>query len=321
MGFAIMTSGGDSAGMNAAIKRAVDFAKEKGEQCYLIYDGLRGMIQDRIVPAERNLISGILHRGGTVIGSSRSKEFHDPEVRADAYRNLHSRGIDKLLVIGGDGSFRASGMISKESGVATAGIPATIDNDIALTDYCLGVDTALNVIRQAIDDIRDTASSFGRAFVVETMGRDCGYLAAVSALTAGAEFCIIPERPYDLESAARRIKADIARGRRYAIAVIAEGVGEGLSSKVVRWFEEEIGMESRLTVLGHIQRGGSPTVYDRRMGFLFATAAVESLCAGNSGMVAISKGGKVALETFDRVLANRYQMDPYICDMAGRLSR
>lgn len=314
-----MTSGGDSAGMNPAIKRVVDSAIEHGVDAYVVKEGLRGLIDNRIVLADRATVSGILSRGGTVIGSSRSQRFREPAYRAAAYENLQAHGIDMLVVIGGDGSFRAGNVISEESGVRVAGIPATIDNDIACTDYCLGVDTALNVIRRAIDDIRDTASSFGRAFVVETMGRNCGYLAAMTGLTSGAELVLLPEIGYDLDTAARRINEEVSKGRRYAIGVVAEGVG--MTAEIVQWFEAKIGLEARATILGHIQRGGSPTVFDRRMGFLFATAAVEALMQGQTGVVTVSRGGKVGLETFKQVTETRYEMDPYILKMVERLTR
>lgn len=314
-----MTSGGDSAGMNPAVKRFVDYSLERGERPFLIHDGLRGLLEDKVVPAEKSIVSGIIHRGGTVLGSSRSKDFRDAGLRPWAYDNLLKRGINKLVIVGGDGSFNAGRIMSEECAIRVAGIPATIDNDIPGTDYCLGVDTALNVIRQAIDDIRDTAASFGRAFVVETMGRHCGYLAAVSALTSGAELCLIPEVTFDLTSAAKRLQNDIRGGRRYAIAVVAEGVGG--CDKIVKWFEDEIGMESRASALGHIQRGGSPTVFDRRMGFLFATAAVDALCSGQSGVVTVANGGKVNLAPIQDIASTTYQMDPYILKMVSRLSR
>ncbi|MFM7180291.1 MAG: 6-phosphofructokinase [Verrucomicrobiales bacterium] len=319
MSIAIMTSGGDSAGMNPAVKRFVDYSLERGERPFLIHDGLRGLLEDKVVPAEKSIVSGIIHRGGTVLGSSRSKDFRDAGLRPWAYDNLLKRGINKLVIVGGDGSFNAGRIMSEECAIRVAGIPATIDNDIPGTDYCLGVDTALNVIRQAIDDIRDTAASFGRAFVVETMGRHCGYLAAVSALTSGAELCLIPEVTFDLTSAAKRLQNDIRGGRRYAIAVVAEGVGG--CDKIVKWFEDEIGMESRASALGHIQRGGSPTVFDRRMGFLFATAAVDALCSGQSGVVTVANGGKVNLAPIQDIASTTYQMDPYILKMVSRLSR
>ncbi|HVJ46403.1 MAG TPA: 6-phosphofructokinase, partial [Luteolibacter sp.] len=272
-GLAIMTSGGDSAGMNPAIKCAVEYSSQRGYEPFLIYDGLNGLISDKILPATRERVSGILHRGGTILRSSRSKEFFDISFRQRAYENLKARGIEKLIVIGGDGSFRALNQFYSDFGVPFAGIPATIDNDIAGTDYCLGVDTALNIIRQSIDSIRDTASSFRRAFVIEVMGRHCGYLALVSALSCGAEICLVPEVPYNLDTIGARLKHEIAQGREYVVAVVAEGVK--MADYLTRYINDSIGMEARLTVLGHVQRGGSPTVHDRVMAYKFSVAAVD----------------------------------------------
>ena len=251
-----MTSGGDSAGMNPAVKCAADYAAQSGYIPYLVYDGLRGLVADSIHLASRELLSGMMHKGGTLLRSSRSPEFFDIEVRRKAYENLKARGIGRLIVIGGDGSFRALNQFHSDFQIPFAGIPATIDNDIAGTDYCLGVDTALNVIRQSIDSIRDTASSFSRAFVVEVMGRHCGYLALTSALTCGAEICLIPEVEYNLDSIGARISAEISEGRSYIIAVVAEGTK--MAEYVTRYINDSIGMEARLTVLGHVQRGGRP---------------------------------------------------------------
>jgi 6-phosphofructokinase 1 len=317
-GIAIMTSGGDSAGMNPAVKCAVEYAAQRGHEPYLVYDGLRGLIDDNIVLATRELVSGILHRGGTILRSSRSKRFFDIEYRRQAYENLKKRGIEKLIVIGGDGSFRALNQFYADFGVPFAGIPATIDNDIAGTDYCLGVDTALNVIRQSIDSIRDTASSFSRAFVVEVMGRHCGYLALVSALSCGAEICLVPEVPYNLESIGARIKHEIANGRRYVLAITAEGTK--MSDYLTRWINDSIGMEARLTVLGHVQRGGSPTVHDRVMAYKFAVAAVDSLDAGQTNTIMVFRDGTYGHLPIEAVAHQKYQLDSTLIKLAGPLA-
>ncbi|MGL5017999.1 MAG: 6-phosphofructokinase [Luteolibacter sp.] len=317
-GLAILTSGGDSAGMNPAVKCAVDYATQRGYQVHLIYDGLRGLIADNIVPATRELVSGILHHGGTCLRSSRSPEFFDIEVRRKAYENLKRRGIGNLIVIGGDGSFRALNQFYADFGVPFAGIPATIDNDIAGTDYCLGVDTALNVIREAVDSIRDTASSFSRAFVVEVMGRNCGYLALTSALACGAEICLVPEIPYNLDTIGARLKHDIANGRRYVIAVVAEGTKMG--DYLTRWINDSIGMEARLTVLGHIQRGGSPTVSDRVMAFKFAVAAVDSLEAGQTSSIMVYRDGTYGQLPIQAVADSKYKLDPALLKLAAPLA-
>lgn len=317
-GLAILTSGGDSAGMNPAVKCAVEYANQKGYETHLVYDGLRGLIADNIVPSTREQVSGLLHRGGTLLRSSRSPEFFDIEVRRQAYENLKRRGIGKLIVIGGDGSFRALNQFYNDFGVPFAGIPATIDNDIAGTDYCLGVDTALNVIREAVDSIRDTASSFSRAFVVEVMGRHCGYLALTSALACGAEICLVPEIPYNLDTIGARIKHDIANGRRYVIAVVAEGTKMG--DYLTRYINDSIGMEARLTVLGHIQRGGSPTVHDRVMAYKFAVAAVDALDAGQTNSIMVFRDGSYGHLPIHEVTDSKYKLDPALLKLAGPLA-
>ncbi len=317
-GLAILTSGGDSAGMNPAVKCAVEYASQKGYETHLVYDGLRGLIADNIVPSSRELISGILHRGGTVLRSSRSPQFFEYEYRLQAYENLKARGIEKLIVIGGDGSFRALNQFYTDFGVPFAGIPATIDNDIAGTDYCLGVDTALNVIREAVDSIRNTASSFSRAFVIEVMGRHCGYLALTSALACGAEICLVPELPYNLDTIGARIKCDLANGRRYVLAVVAEGTKMG--DYLTRWINDSIGMEARLTVLGHIQRGGSPTVQDRIMAYKFAVAAVDSLESGQTNSIMVYRDGTYGHLPIQAVADAKYQIDPSLLRLAAPLA-
>ncbi len=312
-----MTSGGDAAGMNPAVKRFVDYSLQKGLKPYLIYDGLVGLLDGKIVEADKHAVSGILFRGGTVLRSSRSQRFREPEYRQKAYEELEKRGITKLIVVGGDGSFNAARVMCHEADIAVAGIPATIDNDIPCTDYCLGVDTALNVIREAIDGIRDTAASFRRTFVIETMGRDCGYLAAMSALTSGAEVCLIPEVPYDMNGITARLNAEITAGRLYSIAVVAEGVLEG--RKLAEVLERETGMEARLTILGHIQRGGSPTVIDRRLAFEFAHTAVDALLDGEKSFVTVTKSLEVGIKNIDEVLSTKHVLDPYICKMVSTL--
>lgn len=319
MGIAIMTSGGDSAGMNPGVKRFVEYSLEKGLKPFLIYDGLEGMIDNNIKEATHADVAGIIYKGGTVIRSARSKRFFDKAFRQQAYNNLKSHGIEKLVVLGGDGSFRALDVFYKDFGVPFAGVPATIDNDIFGTDYCLGADTALNVIRQSIDEIRDTASSFKRAFVIETMGRDCGYLALVSALTSGAEICLIPELPYDLESLKKRFKKEVSEGRTYIIAIVAEGVK--FSQGLTEWLENEIGMESRLTSLGHIQRGGSPSVFDRLMAFEFVTFAIDGLLTGRTGDVVCYKDSKMGYRAIEEVAGGKYQINPMYLEAGRKLTR
>lgn len=303
---AILCSGGDVSGMNPALKRFVEYAFAKGLQPYFVRNGYEGLIDNLIIPADYRDVTGIITRGGTKIGSARSARFKEASYRAIAAENLRSHGIDKLIVMGGDGSFRGMERFYHESGIAFCGIPSTIDNDINGTDYCLGVDTALGVIRDAIDQIRDTASSFRRAFIIETMGRDCGYLALITAITSGAEMCLIPEIPIDINEYKGCFKAQVAKGRDYFIAIVSEALD---SDKVAKWFEDELGFESRVTVLGHIQRGGNPSVYDRLMAYKFVTYALDALLEGNNHSIICYNKSHFNFKTIDEVALNPYQLD------------
>ncbi len=312
---AILCSGGDVSGMNAAIKRFVEYSFENSLEPHLIYDGFEGLIDNNIKKATYKDVSGIINRGGTVLGSSRSKRFLEKNYREIAKKNLDAHGIDKLVVLGGDGSFRGMEVFYKESGIKFCAIPSTIDNDINGTDYSLGVDTALNIIKDAIDSIRDTASSFKRAFVIETMGRDCGYLALVSALTSGAELCLIPEIDYDLQRYKDEFIAQIKNGRRYFIAIVSEGIKEQ-SSDIAKWFEDEIGIESRVSILGHIQRGGNPTSYDRLMGYRFASYAIDALLSSYTNSVICYNDGGFSYKNIDEVVATPYELSPELLRFA-----
>jgi 6-phosphofructokinase 1 len=310
MALAVMCSGGDAPGMNAAVKKFVDYAFDKGEEPYLIYDGLEGLIDGKIKRAEHSDVAGILHRGGSIIRSSRSKRFYEYEYRKQAFENLQKHGIEGLVVLGGDGSFRAMDRFSGEFPLNFVGIPTTIDNDIYGTEYCLGVDTALNTIRDALDKIYDTASTFNRAFVVEVMGRECGYLAAISAISSGAEICIIPEVDFVLATIEEKLLREIANGRRYVLAVVAEGTK--MTDKVAQWLERRIGMETRVTILGHIQRGGVPTTFDRMMGFEFTVKAIDHLCSTKeANKVVVWNKGEFGLLDIDEVVSRKYQVSPH----------
>lgn len=315
----IMTSGGDAAGMNPAVRNAVERAVAVGMKPFLIYDGLKGLIDDNIKAADEVNLSGMLCRGGTMLRTARSKRFFELEHRQTAKENLERRGIDKLLVIGGDGSFRALNQFYADFEVPFVGIPATIDNDIAVTDYCLGVDTASNVIVKAIDSLRDTGTSMRRAFVVEVMGRDCGYLGMVAALACGAEVCIVPEIEYDLESITQRLKDRLHVERHSVFAIVSEGVKVG--DYLTRMFNDTLGVDSRMTVLGHIQRGGSPTIYDRVMAYKFAVKAVNALDQGESGkIVTYNSGGGFDLVPVQEVAEGKSTVDPVLMDLCRPLS-
>jgi len=305
---AILCSGGDVSGMNPALKHFVEYCFEKNLKPYFVYDGYEGLIDNNIKEASYKDVSGIITRGGTKIGSARSDRFTQKKYRKIAKENLDKLNIDKLVVMGGDGSFRGMDIFYKEHGVKFCGIPSTIDNDITGTDYCLGVDSALNIIKTSIDAIRDTASSFKRAFVIETMGRDCGYLALVSALTSGAELCLIPEKEYDLKSYEDEFKRQIKDGRRYFIAVVSEGIKQD-SQEVAKWFEEKIGIESRVSILGHAQRGGNPSIYDRLMAYKFVNYAIDGLLDSKEESVICYCKSKFCLKSINDVARVPHQLD------------
>jgi len=316
MNIAILTSGGDSSGMNPAIKKFVEYSLQKNYTPYFVYDGLEGLIDGKIKKAEYKDVGGIVFRGGTIIRSSRSKRWFDKIYRQKAYENLKKYNIDLLIVLGGDGSFRALNVFYDEFKIPFMGIPATIDNDLPLNDYTIGVDTALNVIRSAIDDIRDTASSFSRAFVIETMGRECGYLALTSAIANGAEMCLIPEVEFNLDNLKKRYLKEIKEGRNYFIAVISEGLN--ISQKIKEWFENEIGFESRVTILGHIQRGGSPTVLERLRAAEFIKVALETFETNPNKIVTFYKD-KFILRNLEEIVNNKYQLDENLLNLAKPL--
>ena len=308
MALAIMCSGGDAPGMNPAIKKFVDYAFKRGQKPYFIHNGLEGMIDGEIDEATHKDVAGILHRGGAIICSSRSKRFYEYEYRKQAYENLKRHDITGLVVLGGDGSFRAIQRMSEEFPLNFVGVPTTIDNDIYGTDYCLGVDTALNVIRHAVDNIRDTASTFRRAFVVEVMGRHCGYLAVVAAISSGAEICVIPEVDFNIPVAEKKLLEEVKNGRGYVLAIVAEGTGKTM--EIAKWLEDKIGLETRISILGHIQRGGNPTVTDRLMAFEFVIRAVDHLLRSeNANKVVVYQGCEYQLMEIDEVVSQPYSID------------
>jgi len=315
---AILCSGGDVSGMNPAIKHFVEYCLQNRAKPYFVFDGYEGLIDDNIVKAHYSDVAGIINRGGTKIGSARSKRFMKSKYRAIAKKNLEKRGIDKLIVLGGDGSFRGIEKFHKETGISFAGVPSTIDNDITGTDYCLGVDTALGVINDALDSIRDTASSFKRAFVIEVMGRDCGYLALASALTSGAEICLIPEHNYDLEKFELEFKKQKENGRRYFIAVVSEGIKQS-SQEISDWFEKKIGVESRVTTLGHIQRGGNPTTRDRLMAYKFITKAIDGLLAGKEDSIICYNQNEFNYKSIDEITNKTYKLDSELLRLAHNI--
>jgi len=283
---AVMTSGGDAPGMNAAIRAITRTAIAAGCEVIGIRRGFAGLIANETIPLSARAVGGIIERGGTVLGSGRSPAFMTEDGQRSAFATIRGTGFDALVVIGGDGSQRGAHALSK-LGVAVVGVASTIDNDLEGSDITIGVDTALNVALEAIDRIRTTASSHHRAFLVEVMGRDCGYLALMSGIAGGAEVIAIPEVACDPETMAAEFRAAYGRGKSHAIGVIAEGV-KFRASAIAAYFQEHherIGFDLRVTTLGHIQRGGVPSAFDRLLATRLGAGAVEAILRGEHGVL------------------------------------
>ena len=278
---AILTSGGDSPGMNTAIRAAAKYAFANGIKVYGIKRGYAGMLNDEVFEMGHKHVSGIIDRGGTALLTARCLEFKQPEVRAEAVKNLKKRNIEGLIVIGGDGSFHGADLLYKEHGIKVIGIPGTIDNDIAGTDYTIGYDTALNTVLNAISQIRDTATSHERTYLIEVMGRNSGDLAMYACLAGGGDGLLIPEKGFDVDSIADEIKLRREHGKLHDIVIVAEGVGK--ATDIAEELKEKIDTSVRVTILGHIQRGGTPSALDRIISTRMGAFAVEELMKGNSG--------------------------------------
>ena len=315
---AIMTSGGDSPGMNAAARAVVRTALYEGVQVYGIKDGYDGMLKDDIVELTSRSVSDIIQRGGTFLGTARCPEFKTPEGRRKGYENLKKRGVEGLVIIGGDGSLTGGSLLSKETGIPIVGLPGTIDNDVWGTDYTIGCDTAANTIVDALNKLRDTASAHRRIMIVEVMGHKSGWLAMESGIAGGAEYVLVPEVKYDLDQMCEDIKAQYAAGKRYSIIVIAEGAGDGMGlGKIV---EEKTGIDTRVSVLGHIQRGGSPTVEDRMKASMLGEKAALALISGASDVVFGFEQGKVVSINLFGSVNNKKTLDPELVRLARVLA-
>jgi 6-phosphofructokinase 1 len=277
----VLTSGGDSPGMNAAIRAVVRTALYYGLDVFGIYRGYNGMIEDDIVQMNSRSVANIIQRGGTILKTARSKEFYNEEGRKKAYNNLAKRGIDGLVVIGGDGSFTGAYKLSQEFGIPSIGIPGTIDKDLYGTDFTIGFDTAVNTAVQCIDKIRDTADAHDRLFIVEVMGRHAGYIALHSGIATGAENILIPEEDTTLEEVIASLSEKEKRKKLVNLVVVAEGHNSGGATGVAKFVQEHLpNLDTRVTILGHIQRGGSPTCLDRLIASRMGYHAVECLIEG-----------------------------------------
>jgi 6-phosphofructokinase 1 len=281
----VMTSGGDAPGMNAAVRALYRMADHLGLEVMGIQNGYDGLLKGQVLAVPDEQLDGIERRGGTILGTSRSAEFRTPRGLEQALDQLHHHNVEALVVIGGEGSFQGALTLHKR-GFQVVGVPASIDNDVGGTAVAIGVDTAINTALDALDKLKDTAAAFRRAFVVEVMGRQSGWIALQSAIAAGADMVLIPEVPYEVDAVMRRLREAKGSGKSHFILVAAEGIkptASELSELITK--REDVPFESRLTILGHIQRGGSPTAFDRLLAARLGARAVEELAAGRPGTV------------------------------------
>jgi len=291
----VLTAGGDAPGMNAAVRAVTRAALGSGLKVHGIHRAFEGLMQEDIFELGARDVGGILQRGGTVLQTERYPAFAELAVQQKAVAILRGRGIDALVAIGGDGTMRGALALHK-LGFPVMGIPASIDNDVYGTDIAIGVDTALNTIVEAIDKLRDTASSHRNAFIVETMGRHCGHLALMAGIVSGAEMILIPEQEASAEDVAAAVRSAHERGKTHAIIVVSEGASLRASALKKKLDAMELGYGFRVTILGHVQRGGSPSAWDRLIAARFGVSAVERLLKGGSGtMVGLKDGAIVAV--------------------------
>jgi 6-phosphofructokinase 1 len=306
--------------MNAAVRAAVRYALYHGLDVYGIYHGYNGMIENEIKPLDRNSMANIIQRGGTTLKTGRSPEFHNPEVRAKAIQNVRAAGIDGLVCIGGDGSFTGASHLWKEHQIPVIGVPATIDNDIFGTDTTIGFDTAVNIALDAIDRIRDTAASHDRLFIVEVMGRDTGFIALDVGIAGGAEEVLVPENPISVDQIIEQIRVGRERGKTSSILIAAEGHKPGRAYDLADSIRKKSGLDAKVCILGHIQRGGSPTAADRILASRMGAAAVEALRRGECDSMIATKGQDIITVPFSTFLGQKKKVSPALMALGRILS-
>ncbi|MHB9033869.1 MAG: ATP-dependent 6-phosphofructokinase [Anaerolineae bacterium] len=319
---AVVTSGGDSPGFNPCIRAVVRMAIAQGWTVSGVQRGFEGLVNNELVPLNSRSVSGIISQGGTILGSSRLESFKEAQAQRRALRTINENGIDGLVVIGGDGTMRGA-MTLSEAGIPVVGIPGTIENDVYGTDQSLGVDTALNTALEALDRIKDTASAQQQVFLIELMGARSGYLTLMAGIGGGAEMVCIPEVAYTMEDVVRETADAYVRGKRHCIITVAEGATPH-AAEIAQYLEknqEVTGFGVRLSILGHIMRGGSPTAYDRYLGTLFGAEAVRLLSAGQAGkMVGIQDSQLVAIP-LEEVASKQAQIEPQYLELAHMLAK
>ena len=317
----VLTSGGDAPGMNAAIRSTVRACIYYGIEPVAIHEGYKGLIENQMEMVNARSVANIINQGGTFLKSARCQEFRSKEGRVKAFENAKAAGLDALVVIGGDGSFTGAMLLEEEHGLPCIGIPGTIDNDIYGTDYTIGYDTALNTVVEAIDKIRDTATSHNRLFFIEVMGRDAGFIALNTGIAAGAENILIPEEDKPVENLMESLKQSGRAGKTSSIIVVAEGDRSGGVFELSRQVEEQFPeYEVKVTVLGHIQRGGHPTCSDRVLASRLGVAAIESLRKGKSGIMVGVRDQQVVTTPLERAISKQNQIDNHLVKVAEIVS-
>ncbi|WP_018249119.1 6-phosphofructokinase [Orenia marismortui] len=330
---AVLTSGGDAPGMNAAVRAVVRKAIYDGVEVIGVNRGYAGVIDGDFVKLDKSSVSDIIQRGGTFLRSARCDEFRTKEGRQKAAEQLKKEGVEGLIVIGGDGSFTGAMLLNEETGIRTIGVPATIDNDIACTDDAIGYDTAMNTIIDAISKIRDTASSHERAFVIEAMGRHAGFLTLAAGLAGGAESILVPEMKFDMDKVCENIQAGYEEGKIHSIILVAEGVemdgqefttnrdvNESNAFLIGKEINERTGFETRVSILGHIQRGGSPTGRDRLLASRLGAASVNALLSGETNKMVGLIHNKVEIAEIRDAIEGNKEFDEELYELANILS-
>jgi 6-phosphofructokinase 1 len=314
---AVLTSGGDAPGMNAAIRAVVRKSIYHQLEIFGVQRGYAGLINREIIPLELGSVADIIHRGGTILRTARSQSFQTTKGQEKAGAYLRERGIEGVVVIGGDGSFRGARVL-EEMGFFTVGIPATIDNDIPCTDFCIGFDTAVNTVTDAINKVRDTATSHERTYVIEVMGRDTGHIALAAGLAGGAESIIIPEVPFSIEEVCSRLLRGVKRGKRHSVILVAEGAANAVS--VGQGIKRLLQMEVRVIILGHLQRGGTPSAFDRILASRMGGRAVDLLLANKGNQALGFWQGEIRGTTYEEIFNSKKEFLWSDYDLAGILA-
>ncbi|TDO23072.1 6-phosphofructokinase [Pedobacter duraquae] len=319
---AVLTSGGDAPGMNACIRAVIRTGIYNGINMFGVMQGYQGLITNNIIPMDARSVSNIIHLGGTILKTARCLEFKTKEGMQQAYDNLQARDIDALVVIGGDGTFTGAQRFSKEFGVKVIGVPGTIDNDLYGSDFTLGYDTAMNTVIEAIDKIRDTADAHDRLFFIEVMGRDSGCIALRSAVATGAEAVLLPEKQTSLDELITQLESGASTKKTSSIVIVSEGHKAGGAYDIANRVKERFNhYDTKVTILGHLQRGGSPSSFDRILGSRLGFAAVNELLKGNTEQMVGLRGNDVKTTSLDEALnKHSFKLEADLLEMAKVLS-